>query len=401
MKRMILFTLGVIVTIASVAEDFVISSFGSGGLITWTNAPEYSNRTYRVEWSDDLTGGGWHASTSIITNFHYSIEGMSLFDRLFYRINMNSQTIHVATDGSDVTGSGTASAPYATIQHAINMAGNGSVVLVEPGVYSGNGNGNLTIHNKNISVISVEGPLFTTIDGTGFSHILDFSGQITNAWFSGFTIRNAHLVEGADWGKGGVVRIGENASPIIDRCIFKHNTITSSYHTTQPGLILFIGTTHNASLQNSLVVSNSVSGGTHYLYGYAALARTSEDNGFSNASIVNCTFADNSLSATLRRPIVKFNGTVMNTIDKNNSATLRGARRYAVYISVISEHIECDGISNDDPLLANDGTYSLLSASPAIDVGTNMIWMAESLDVYGSTRIHGGTVDIGAVEFIE
>lgn len=45
--------------------------------------------------------------------------------------------IHVATTGSDASGDGTAGAPYASIQHALDNAGPGSNVLVHAGTYPG------------------------------------------------------------------------------------------------------------------------------------------------------------------------------------------------------------------------------------------------------------------------
>ena len=53
-----------------------------------------------------------------------------------------------------------------------------------------------------------------------------------------------------------------------------------------------------------------------------------------------------------------------------------------------------------DPAFANVGTrdYSLLSTSPVIDAG-NFVFGGGPTDVYGNTRIIGGRIDMGAVEF--
>ena len=48
-----------------------------------------------------------------------------------------AQTFYVATDGSDATGSGSTSAPWATVSHALLNVSDGSLVLVRPGTYFG------------------------------------------------------------------------------------------------------------------------------------------------------------------------------------------------------------------------------------------------------------------------
>jgi Protein of unknown function (DUF1565). len=46
-------------------------------------------------------------------------------------------TFYVATNGSDVTGDGSASNPWATITHALDSVPDGSTILVGPGTYTG------------------------------------------------------------------------------------------------------------------------------------------------------------------------------------------------------------------------------------------------------------------------
>jgi len=48
-----------------------------------------------------------------------------------------STTLWVATDGSDLTGDGSEGDPWASITHAVDNAPDGSLVLVEPGTYTG------------------------------------------------------------------------------------------------------------------------------------------------------------------------------------------------------------------------------------------------------------------------
>ncbi len=45
------------------------------------------------------------------------------------------KTWYVSTTGSDITGNGSAAAPFATIQHGVEEARNNDTVLVYPGTY--------------------------------------------------------------------------------------------------------------------------------------------------------------------------------------------------------------------------------------------------------------------------
>lgn len=48
-----------------------------------------------------------------------------------------SSEIHIATDGSNVTGDGSAGNPFATIAHAVNLAQPGTAIVIHSGVYPG------------------------------------------------------------------------------------------------------------------------------------------------------------------------------------------------------------------------------------------------------------------------
>ena len=49
----------------------------------------------------------------------------------------NAPTFYVATDGNDEGGDGSAAAPWATITHALDSVGDGSLILVRAGLYTG------------------------------------------------------------------------------------------------------------------------------------------------------------------------------------------------------------------------------------------------------------------------
>jgi protein-disulfide isomerase len=105
-------------------------------------------------------------------------------------------TWHVSTDGSDASGDGTETSPFATIQHGIDAASAGDLVLVHPGVYPEN----INFHGKNITVGSLfvttgdeDYILQTVIDGNRAGRVVNFvNGEAATARLSGFTITNGY-----------------------------------------------------------------------------------------------------------------------------------------------------------------------------------------------------------------
>lgn len=88
---------------------------------------------------------------------------------------------HVAVNGSDSTGNGSATEPFASLQMAVATAGAGDTILVHAGNYFIEG----TIVNKNIVLKSSAGPDSTFLHGT-----LQFVSA-ENTQFTGFTVNDA------------------------------------------------------------------------------------------------------------------------------------------------------------------------------------------------------------------
>jgi hypothetical protein len=103
---------------------------------------------------------------------------------------------YITVTGSDTIGDGSESRPFATIQHGIDVAANGDIVLVYPGVYKEN----IDFVGKNITVGSLfittgdeDYILQTVIDGTRSGHVVTFdSGETVAAILSGLTIINGY-----------------------------------------------------------------------------------------------------------------------------------------------------------------------------------------------------------------
>jgi hypothetical protein len=392
-----LFALAVTLPFVARAQDLEILSFHGNGLVTWSNAPAYSNRTYRIEWCADLRSNQWISSWSDLTSIPHSTNGMSAAVPMFYRVVMNQRTLVVATNGSDSVGQGSPDFPFATLQKAIDVAATGDRVLVRAGKYSGTGNRDLSIVGKNIDVVSESGPLSTTIDCGGATRAVTFSGSISEMTLSGFTIKNGYYSEGGDWGYGGIIRVNDPAAPTISNCIIVNNTVVSSFMTAQPGLLAIV-TSGPASVRNCLIVSNSVSGGTYSGGGMGAIIRSDGDTGSVTNSLINCTIADNTLSGHSRVTTLAFRGEIVNVVDwLNPGAQTHTSNLYARYCNSISDTILVAGNTNADPLFAG-GQYNLQSGSPAINNGTNMSWMVGAVDLLGNARVQNSTVDLGAME---
>jgi hypothetical protein len=56
--------------------------------------------------------------------------------------------------------------------------------------------------------------------------------------------------------------------------------------------------------------------------------------------------------------------------------------------------------ADGDPATLDDNNYHLTASSPAVDAGSNDASGPESIDLDGNPRIEGGTVDMGAYEFV-
>ena len=124
--------------------------------------------------------------------------------------------------------SGTFEEPFNTIREGIQAAANGGVVRVLPGLYSGDGNRDLSFNGKNISVIGVAGPDSTVIDCGGgapgdphHGFIFD-SGESAAAVVEGFTIRDGYGIN-AGGHFGGAIQV-DGSSPALRDLIITDNS---------------------------------------------------------------------------------------------------------------------------------------------------------------------------------
>ncbi|NNF42830.1 MAG: hypothetical protein HKN62_07255 [Phycisphaerales bacterium] len=305
---------------------------------------------------------------------------------------------------------------YPTIQAAIDAAGAGDTVLVADGVYTGDGNRDLTFAGKAITVRSTGGAEVCIIDcdatqenpHRGFSFT---SGETRDSVVSGFTIRNGSTPQGAildhfngaailcangssptiaectftgNWAGcwGGAVCCSSQSHPVIDRCLFTGN------HSDDDGGAVFAWNGSNPVISNSVIVGNTsrVTGGGV--------------TNFSGAmTIRNTTIAAN--SGPIGGGLYGWNVTMSNSIVWGNTGGAQIEGVPTVTYSNIQGGYEGTGNLDVDPdfVSGQGGDYHLAAGSPMIDAGDpDFVPAADAVDIDGDPRLVGLRVDIGPDE---
>ena len=233
----------------------------------------------------------------------------------------------------DTNGSG----DYLTIQSAIDVALAGDTILIRDGVYTGDGNRDISFKGKAITVKSENGPENCIIDcqGTeqephrGFNF---HSGESRNSILDGVTIINGTTDEDLIVfdGGGGAIACMDWSNPTIKNCILKNNTTAqnqggggifccgaspyiyncviknnSAGYIDGGGILCICGS--NPTVENCIIINNSPHGinasGSpgcnvkviNCLIAWNTGAGISIDNG-GNQEITNCTIYGNSAS---------------------------------------------------------------------------------------------------------
>jgi len=160
----------------------------------------------------------------------------------------------------------------------------------------------------------------------------------------------------------------------------------------------------HSALRNCLIVRNTVRGtsAVQGVYGGGVFA-------ISGATIESCTMVSNAATGFTSGGGGVYHegaGSVFNSIVYFNNATA-GADVHPNAANVTWSNccvsvpvMGSDNITND-PQLAGvaAGDFHLTLASPCVDSGVNLPWMAGATDIAGNDRIINGIVDRGAYEF--
>lgn len=150
------------------------------------------------------------------------------------------------------------------------------------------------------------------------------------------------------------------------------------------------------TLRNCLIANNS-GYGIYIFGGTAAIKNIDSCTIVSNTSGGIYYSAGTGTKTNVRDCIVYYNGGGTNLYDATG-----GPLTTSVMYSCVApgSGFTIDGVVTNEPLFVDmaAGNYHLSNNSPCINSGTNVIWMMNSVDLDGQTRIRYGTVDMGAYE---
>lgn len=318
--------------------------------------------------------------------------------------------------------------PGESIQAAIDEAGNGDRVLVEPGVYVET----IDFHGKQIAVIGLGGAATTTLDGGGSSPVARFAtGEGTATRLQGFTVTGGFASIGAGGivcsggatptvedcivrGNRGKFGGGVSGSPVLRRCVILDNTaslthgggvygapqmefcvVASNSATSADGggvyLVggsatirdcvviengavfanssgggIYIDSTATATIERTVIAANFATGGAFAGLGGGVYAEAPGSRVTSCAVIGNSVSGSSTLGAGLFGPLV-----VENTIVRDNLGGPDVSNTGSVSYSDVTGGYPGIGNTDVDPLFVDEvgRDLHLLATSPLIDAG--------------------------------
>jgi len=167
------------------------------------------------------------------------------------------QAYYVSIQGSNLSGDGSMSAPFSTIQFALNQCESGDTVLVDWGTYYEN---IFWPETNGIKLISLGDPGNTIIDGGGVSSVI-YINPTSSHIDSSTEISNFGITNGGNTSRGSGLFIS-GASPRIYA-----NLISNNHSSLWGGGVFISGTTDNLKIEDCVILENSSSsaGGGIYI----------------------------------------------------------------------------------------------------------------------------------------
>ena len=177
---------------------------------------------------------------------------------------------YTSAAGNDVTGTGTQSAPYATIQKAISVASPGDTIFVDAGLYSEN-----PVVNKAVKIFGSNQGISGSASRTYGESIVRTNGNQTAVFSlsSSNVIIDGFKVDGDDPSvTGSAVFSGDDANTLYGI----HFTTAFSNDTIRNNIIIktAIGVRGDGAAQANLIKANWFDGIGNYDFGYAISLRT-------------------------------------------------------------------------------------------------------------------------------
>jgi len=281
---------------------------------------------------------------------------------------------------------------FPTIMDAVEYADGGALVLVAPGTY----NEAIDFLGKEITIVGIQGPEMTILDGTGLgTSIVRFaSGEGYGSWLSGFTITNGSGTFFNGQPRGGGVFI-LNSNPMIVNCIFEGNGGVST------GGALYSNDSNPRIFRCTFRENSAGAGGAIYSTGgVPELANcllydntASQGAGMYNISgsqpvLTNCTYHAN--AASTGGAIVNAGGatsaSLVNTILWANTPdqilNQSGGSASVTYSNIQGGYAGTGNINIDPRFVdAANGDYRLDAWSLCIDSGDNNAVVLAGFDV--------------------
>ena len=340
------------------------------------------------------------------------------------------ETMYVSTTGSDTAPYMTPATAAARIEDALALAGQGSTILVAPGVYAP---ASTLALPAGVSLIGSEGPASTIVDGMGTVQLVILTND--TSFCSGLTLTNG-LVRSGDkpdspGGGGAYITAGTLQDCVVIGCAADDGDSDGSrggggIMVSGTGMVLGcivakntagvgggILATTGGTIRNCLIAGNYGEGGQGHVGGGGVMTY----NG--STLIENCTIVGNSdgghggdsgggyyhfLNATtLRNCIVAGNSPVdvYHWADRNETV--------ADHCFVGTGYGDVPAELTGDPKLRNVGGAAglgynfadcrLLPDSPCVNAGATLSWMEDATDLEGNPRAAGAAPDIGCYEF--
>jgi predicted outer membrane repeat protein len=303
------------------------------------------------------------AGTYNVSLTAFNEDGNSTLTQTNY-ITVLLNDVYVSTAGDDVTGDGTSTNAYATIQKGLNNAASGGTVHLKAGTYIETGNKNLSV-TKNVAIVG-EDASCTTINAENSGNIFIIKPGVT------LTIANITLTNGNSTSHGGAI-YNNGTLNVID------SIFTNNHATNNGGAIYSYG---NLTVINSTFINNTSSGDGGAIYNIGNVTRLTGTflnntanwdggaiyNGGNFTSLSDSTFKGNVASLCWGGAI--FNNGNMNLSNStfNGNSAVNGG---AIYLSSGNLTAHYNSFKNNTATTSGNTIYNSIYNSNTINTEYN------------------------------